>query len=160
MANFVRLFKPEEDVVVEIVNNIWYKYDTDRSGALNRRETLRFVDDFLSQRGQPPATRQQFTNFFDKFDVNGDGKLSKREMANFVRLFKPEEDDVIQIVNNIWYKYDVDRSGALNRKETLRFVDDILAQRGQPPANMSQFTRFYDQFDSNGDGLISKNEMA
>ena len=37
----------EEDDVAEIVNRIWYKYDTDRSGALNRRETLRFVDDFL-----------------------------------------------------------------------------------------------------------------
>jgi|TARA_B110000285_G_C14809393_1_gene461240 hypothetical protein len=38
----------EEDEVAEIVNRIWYKYDVDRSGALNRKETLRFVDDFLA----------------------------------------------------------------------------------------------------------------
>ena len=51
-------------------------------------------------------------------------------MARFVKLFKPEDDEVVKIVNRIWYKYDTDRSGALNRKETLRFVDDYLAHRG------------------------------
>jgi Ca2+-binding EF-hand superfamily protein len=81
--------------VVAIVNRIWQKYDKDRSGALNKKETLRFVDDFLAQRGQPPATMSQFTRFYDQYDSNGDGLISKREMANFVRLFKPEEDEVV-----------------------------------------------------------------
>lgn len=47
MKKEITSLNTEEDDVAEIVNRIWYKYDTDRSGALNRRETLRFVDDFL-----------------------------------------------------------------------------------------------------------------
>ena len=72
MAQFVRLFL-ESDDIVDIVNRIWYKYDTDRSGKLNRRETLRFLNDFLADQGKPPTTHTQFNQFFAKFDVNRDG---------------------------------------------------------------------------------------
>ena len=37
----------KEDKVQEVVNRIWFKYDVDRSGFLDRRETFRFVKDVL-----------------------------------------------------------------------------------------------------------------
>lgn len=45
-----------QDDIINTINEIWIKYDTNRNGTLDRRETLRFVNDFLAQRGQPPAT--------------------------------------------------------------------------------------------------------
>ena len=34
-----------------MVNDIWYNFDTDGSGKLNRMETLRFLNSFLKSRG-------------------------------------------------------------------------------------------------------------
>ena len=74
MAKFIRLYlEPEPDSIADIVNQIWYKYDKDRSGKLNRRETLKFLNDFLAEQGRPPTTHAQFNQFFVNFDVNKDG---------------------------------------------------------------------------------------
>ena len=115
------------------------------SGTLDRRETLRFVNDFLAQRAQPPATVPQFSRFFDKFDVNGDGVLSKAEMARFIKLFLKDDTDIMidDIVKKLFLKFDTDRSGFLEKRETLKLLDEILAQRGQPPTSLPQFNRFY-----------------
>lgn len=55
MAQFVKLFivhnLNESDVIIKVVNEIWYDFDTDRSGKLSRRETLRFLNAFLGSRG-------------------------------------------------------------------------------------------------------------
>ena len=48
MVEFARKFlasaEVDDDEIREIIERIWYKYDTDRSGQLNRRETLRFLN--------------------------------------------------------------------------------------------------------------------
>ena len=97
MREFVKKFlviePTEEDEIMDIVDNIWDKYDTDRSGKLNRRETLRFMNAFLQSRGQKPTTHLQFSRFFKKFDANGDGQISKGEMAQFVKLFMAPVDE-------------------------------------------------------------------
>ena len=46
----------EDDEIMDIVDSIWNKYDTDRSGMLNRRETLKFLNAFMESRGLPPTT--------------------------------------------------------------------------------------------------------
>lgn len=103
---------------------------------------MRFLDDFLAQRGLPPCSTQQFNRFFAEFDINCDECISKSEMARFFKMFtdipssQHGQDDVVETVNNIWLRYDTDRSGTLDRRETLRFVNDFLAQRGQPPATV------------------------
>ena len=128
-------------------------------------ETYAFLRNFLSKQGIDVPTMQVFTRFFEEFDVNQDGYISKPEMASFFRKFlrnkaEAQNDQVHQIVNRIWYKYDIDRSGYLDRRETFRFVQDVLAQEKRPPPTMLQFNRFFDQYDRNGDGAISKSEMA
>jgi hypothetical protein len=59
MSSFVKEFldlpSGFDDIIVTI-NEIWYKYDVDRSGSLNRKETLRFINNFLAQKGKRPAT--------------------------------------------------------------------------------------------------------
>ena len=63
----------DDDEIMDTINEIWKDFDTDRSGKLNRRETMKFMNAFLKSRGQLPATYAQFSKFFDKFDVNKDG---------------------------------------------------------------------------------------
>ena len=74
MAHFVKRFKvpllSEDEEIIDIVNEIWNKFDTDRSGKLNRMETLKFLNAFLMQRGRPPTSNYQFKKFYEKFDTN------------------------------------------------------------------------------------------
>jgi Ca2+-binding EF-hand superfamily protein len=37
----------EEDDISNLIQKAWYKYDVDRSGYLDKRETLRFLNDIL-----------------------------------------------------------------------------------------------------------------
>ena len=88
----------EDDEIMDTVNQIWKKFDADKSGKLNRRETLKFINAWMEYRGRPSVTSRQFNQFFAKFDVNKDGYISKDEMAQFVKLFTAppvSEDDLI-----------------------------------------------------------------
>ena len=115
--------------IAKMVQQVWFEYDVDRSGFLDKRETLRFLNDILAQEGRQQATLSMFNRFFAEFDLNGDGRISKGEMARFLRKFmgldeNPKllqntnrnqlEDEVASKVHAIWYKYDTDRSGFLD----------------------------------------------
>ena len=43
-------------MITDTVDTIWRHYDKDKSGYLNRRETLKFLNDFLADQGKPPTT--------------------------------------------------------------------------------------------------------
>lgn len=51
MAKFVRKFlrsaDEDDEEIKDIVNQIWRKFDSDRNGKLNKRETLRFINAFF-----------------------------------------------------------------------------------------------------------------
>ena len=47
VKKFLLVEPTEDDQIMDIVDQIWDKYDTDNSGKLNRRETLRFLNAFL-----------------------------------------------------------------------------------------------------------------
>jgi len=56
-----------------MIDQIWGRYDTDNSGELDKMETLNFLKEFLSLKGKPSPTLDQFNKFFNKYDVDGDG---------------------------------------------------------------------------------------
>lgn len=131
MANFVRQFinlpSLENNIIKETVDQIWEKYDKDRSGKLNRKETLRFLNQFLPDHGNPKPTYDTFTQIFNNADQNGDGLISKDEMADFIEKFlAPSLDEPMTLtpilqektefdimIENILKKYDTDKSGDL-----------------------------------------------
>ena len=150
----------ENDIIVNTVNRIWFKFDTDRSGKLNRRETLRFLNAFMLDQGKPAITNKDFTKFFAEFDVDRDGYISKPEMARFVRLvMMPREDPIGDMVNRIFDSYDTNCSNTLSKRNVLKLVNDILKSQGKRPPSNTMFYQIFNEFDKNGDGVLSRREM-
>jgi len=66
---------------------IFNKYDANRNGCLERRETIELLNEILADRGQLPASNQEFNRFFNDIDLNNDGVISKFELAKFIKNF-------------------------------------------------------------------------
>ena len=89
-------------------------------------------------------------------------------MAKFCKNFISDSQEVVQqapapvegLVMSIFGKYDINNSGFLEKKEVLRLLNDLLANKGQPPATYAEFNKFFMSHDDNGDGVLSKNEVA
>lgn len=166
VKNFLNLPIEEDEDVQIMTMNIFNKYDANRNGFLERRETLALLDELLAQRGQPPATVAQFNRFFAEVDINNDGVLSKAEMAKFCKNFINDSQvatavapaPVDGIVMSLFDKYDTNNSGFLEKKEALRLLNDLLANKGQPPATYLEFNKFFSAHDDNGDGVLSRAE--
>jgi Ca2+-binding EF-hand superfamily protein len=65
-----------KDKIMDLVKQIFMKYDADRSGFLDKVEVLKLVDDILLNQGRPKTNWAQFNRFFAEFDNNGDGLIS------------------------------------------------------------------------------------
>lgn len=77
----------ELDYIRDQVNKIWFKYDVNRSGALDKIETANFLKDFCAAQRKPAPNMQTFHRFFFDFDKNRDGLIQKQEMARFIKSF-------------------------------------------------------------------------
>lgn len=91
------------------------------------------------------------------------GYLSRSQQGspNKNRFGPPAVNDIIDtLVMQIFNKYDKDRNGYLDKTETLKLLDEILINQGRPKTTISQFNRFFADFDINGDGVISRGECA
>ena len=64
------------------------------------------------------------------------------------------------MVERIFDKYDANRNGFLEKKEVLRLMNEILSDKGHPPATFTQFNKFFAEIDDNGDGVISRSEIS
>lgn len=72
-----RMSNEPRDPIYDLVQKIFMKYDSDRSGFLDKRETLKLLDEILLNQGRAKTTWNQFNRFFAEFDDNGDGVISK-----------------------------------------------------------------------------------
>lgn len=75
-------------------------------------------------------------------------------------VVEKEENTLISTVNGIFDEYDDDNSGSLNQEETCKLLDMILKNQGLPPVTIKAFNKFFKEYDINGDGVLSKGEMA
>ena len=77
---------PEEQAIQGVIDQIWDTYDVDKSGALDKEETKKFVQDTLGNLGSGDEFSQEaFDEVFATFDNNGDGMIEKPEMLTFIK---------------------------------------------------------------------------
>jgi Ca2+-binding EF-hand superfamily protein len=145
MPAFVKKFFNEQVkvsyILEKLVNELFERHDENRNGYLERREALSLINELLKRKGEAPATLSQFNRIYQEVDLNNDGILSKFEtylfVKNFLNIPLDEDEDVQIMVLNIFNKYDGNRNGYIERREAIQLLNELLTQRGQPPATVA-----------------------
>merc|ERR1711943_175808 len=76
----------EEQAIQGVIDQIWDTYDVDKSGALDKAETKKFVQDTLGNLGSGDEfSDEAFDEVFATFDKDGSGTVEKSEMVVFVK---------------------------------------------------------------------------
>ena len=76
----------EEQAIQGVIDQIWDTYDVDKSGALDKQETKKFVQDTLGNLGSGDEfSDEAFDEVFATFDKDGSGTVEKSEMVVFVK---------------------------------------------------------------------------
>ena len=81
---------PHERKVAEIVDSIWYDFDTDRNNYLDKKECRRFVEYMNQQSGIENMQTQDFEILFQLFDIDQSGTVEKEEMFIFMMYLTTE----------------------------------------------------------------------
>ena len=77
---------PEEQAIQGVIDQIWDTYDADKSGALDKEETKKFVQDTLGNLGSGDEFSQEaFDEVFSTFDKDNSGTVEKNEMVVFIK---------------------------------------------------------------------------
>ena len=77
---------PEEQAIQGVIDQIWSTYDVDNSGALDRDETKKFVQDTLGNLGSgDDFSDEACGEVFATFDKDGSGTVEKDEMVVFIK---------------------------------------------------------------------------
>ena len=141
---------------------------------LSKTEMLAFVKEYLHKAGEERLPEKQFNAMFAGLDVNHDNQISKAEMKAFIEKIKAakvedvqqavadiiHQEEVKELIDEIWAKYDQDHSGQLSNAEMKSFVKeylDKLGEGGRLPEK--QFNSLFTSIDDNHDGQINKAEM-
>ena len=78
---------PEEQAIQGVIDQIWDTYDVDKSGALDKEETKKFVQDTLQDMSADGAgfNDADFEQCFNEFDKDKSGTIEKHEMLLFIK---------------------------------------------------------------------------
>jgi Ca2+-binding EF-hand superfamily protein len=105
-----------------------------------------FVVAYLTQVGEENRLpEKQFNSMFAKFDGDNDGQISKAEMKEFIVKIRAtqvadiqeavaemiHEEEVKELIDEIWVSYDTDKSGLLSKAEMKAFVIAYLTKLGE-----------------------------
>ncbi|XP_078613889.1 uncharacterized protein LOC144883344 [Branchiostoma floridae x Branchiostoma japonicum] len=97
---------------------------------------------------------------FDKHDVNKDGSISATELKAVVQEFglPPCEHLVEQIIKDC----DQNGNGQLELNEfniVIQVLQQVKTAMADPQAMAAEMKKMFTEFDKNGDGFLSKEEM-
>ena len=71
----------EEQAMHSVIDNIWDTYDVDNSGALDKEEARKYIQDTT---GDVPS-QEVFDEMFSNFDKDNSGTIERAEMLVFVK---------------------------------------------------------------------------
>lgn len=135
-----------EEEKKELIDEIWAEYDKDHSGQLSNAEMKAFVKAYLDKLGEGQRLpEKQFNSMFASIDENNDGQINKAEMKEFIDKIRATEvadvqeavvqavhqEEVKDLIDQIWSTYDKDNSGQLSKVEMKAFVVAYLIQVGE-----------------------------
>ncbi len=159
----------------ELIDKIWAEYDKDNSGQLSKAEMKNFVKAYLDELGEGQRLpEKQFNSMFASIDENNDGQINKAEMKEFIDNIRATEvadiqeavadaihqQEVKDLIDEIWSTYDKDNSGQLSKVEMKAFVLAYLTHIGEENRlPEKQFNTMFTSVDNDNDGQISKPEM-
>ncbi|CAH1244824.1 TNNC2 [Branchiostoma lanceolatum] len=97
---------------------------------------------------------------FDKHDVNKDGTISSSELKAVVKEFglPPCEHLVEQIIKDC----DTNGNGTLELDEfnvVIQVLQQVKAAMADPATMEAEMKQMFQEFDKNGDGFLTKEEM-
>ena len=111
-------------------------FDTNRDGYISRQEFINSTN----------ANQNRYRNNFNYYDKNRDGIISKHEMAGKER--------------KRFYNIDQNGDGVLTRKEFRKNPYLGVTVKSSQKTSMDKSRRFFNHYDRNHNGFISKNEMS
>ena len=77
--------KSEEEILQELIQEIWDKHDHDRNGLIDFDEMKEFINEFMFKLDLPVHSEYNYDNIFEKLDSNGDNSIDKSEMEKFIK---------------------------------------------------------------------------
>ena len=96
---------------------------------------------------------KQLKAAFRQFDKNNDGLINKQELMSILKKVgrQPSEQEISDIIHNL----DHNDKGAINFQEFI----NLITSGGKPQDKMTEMREQFRQFDLNGDGYVSKDEL-
>ncbi|KHJ99787.1 EF hand [Oesophagostomum dentatum] len=96
------------------------------------------------------SARIEVSETFDLLDTDKDGRLSRNEIAALLRTIKVEPTRIE--LDYIFKEMDIDQSGKISKEDFVRYMRCPSIHR----TTLKAFERLFRDFDSDGDGYISK----
>lgn len=80
-----------DQAIKDIIEQIWVTYDVDNSGALDKNETKKFMQEMVGNFSENGISDDDFEELFKNFDKDGSGTIDKDEMFTFMKSLLGEE---------------------------------------------------------------------
>jgi len=173
--NFLLHFRQSTKLHVADFMKIWYHYDVDRSGFLEREELKGFLFDLLKKTSDKEKDHLQKLDDYTEvilelFDVNKDNKIELCELSkilpveeNYLSKFQADAELTKDEFNDLFRHYDQDNNGHIEDSELMGFIRDVLARTGKEPTTtaLEKYRQnILSVCDSDNDGRLSSKELA
>lgn len=97
------------------------------------------------------AEQERIRDAFNIYDKNKDGIIQRDELADVLEIFLGHKPTSHQL-DNIFSKVDSNKDGVIDYKEFERMM--LLRK-----ASTKRYISLFNQYDKNGDGFISREEL-
>jgi Ca2+-binding EF-hand superfamily protein len=150
----------------EEINSIFVIGDTDQNGEIDQDEFLRMMmpstSDVVAKFRAVRKSVKDVQLSFKQFDRNGDGSIDRAELIN--ALTSSGSNFTKQEVDVIFTAADVDGNGEIDYEEFIALMcpsaSDIVEKFRGKYKNLNDVKAAFKMFDRNGDGALSKEELA
>jgi calmodulin len=150
----------------EEMNAIFVIGDIDQNGEIDLEEFKRLMmptsSDVVAKFRAIHKTVHDVQLAFKKFDADGDGSIDRQELTQ--ALNNSGTKFTLQEINVIFNAADIDKDGAVDYEEFIGLMcpsaSDIVSKFRSLYRSIEEVRAAFKRFDANGDGALSKDELA